>query len=189
MANYSNIEQTGSNTGYGKWEMAYEPLDEDNQNYIPPECCEDYSCNKNESVVGVPVLQYIGGFIMKKLNICCSKGGLKVPNNDFNSRIAQLEEVFRQLNRCKGIYGGPDFESIHLKASEHVQFEISIKKLFFKVRLFARIRHINDEYTKEKASKAQKTRDMNKKKAAETAFDPLEVEDQHLSKKYLRMTT
>lgn len=203
LANYSNIEQCEDSTGYGKWEIAYESMDGDNgdgQNYLPPYCCEEYNCNLNEAVVGVPVLQYIGGFIMKKLDINCegghskwisgvSKGGLKTPNNEFNRRITQLEDVFLQLNRCKGIYGGPDFECIHLKASEHVQMDISIKKLFFKVRLFARIRHINDEYAREKAIKAQMTRERNKKRAAEEAFDPLDIEDQHLSKKYMRMTT
>lgn len=203
LANYSNIEQTEDNSGYGKWEISYESMDGDDgdgQNYQPPYCCDEYTCNRNEAVVGVPVLQYIGGFIMRKLDISSeggqskwisgvSKGGLKIPNNEFNRRIAQLEDVFLQLNRCKGIYGGPDFELIHLKAAEHVQMEVGIKKLFFKVRLFARIRHINDEYAREKALKAQLTRERNKKRAAEAAFDPLDIEDQHLSKKYLRMTT
>lgn len=49
LANYSNIEQTGSNTRYAKWEMTYEPLenDEDNQNYLPPDPDRQFSVVPN----------------------------------------------------------------------------------------------------------------------------------------------
>lgn len=73
-----------------------------------------------------------------------SKGGLRIPSSSFQEAINQLELVFKESNGCKNIYRGKDFVNYHINLSDHVDLSIPVKQVFFRVRLFARIRLLNE---------------------------------------------
>lgn len=158
-----------------------------------PQCCLGHDCNSNETVLNEPVLQYVGGYIIKKLFLkdevgtskwisYITKGGLRTPSDAFNARIKQLEEVFLKLNGCKTIYHGMDYINYHISNSKHVDTTVKVKRLFFRVRLFARIRLINElresakklklaESKAARASKAMNQLQLNLKTANMTVTD------------------
>lgn len=176
MTNYSNIESIAEpDSEWYVWETQEtekEVAEEAEPPVELPDCCLNGDCDIDEELHHVPVLEYITGYILKKFFVQCaqgeskwiqkvSKGGLRIPNKQFNEAIQQLELVFKQNNGCKNIYRGKDFIQYHVQKATHVDLEVPMKNLFFKIRLFARIKLLNqlrEEAKKEKILKRKRAK-------------------------------
>lgn len=101
-------------------------------------------------------IEYLAGFLIKKCKVpndpytSCSftwvdqksEGGLKKPNETFLKNVTILESIFMKYNK-EHLYTEGKFMEKHLKKAEAVPLDISVKKLFFKCRLYFRIKHLN----------------------------------------------
>lgn len=84
-----------------------------------------------------------------------SEGGLAKPSEDFMTKMEQLENVFNVVNSnyiliCKGY-----IQNLLTKAS-HIECSDKVKKLFFRSRMYFRMRKLNKELLDNKLSKKRK---------------------------------
>lgn len=116
-------------------------------------------------------LEYLGGYIIKK---CfkgneaqvyrdansstftwvdeVSEGGLIKPSKQFIIILKQLEKVFETLNGNK-ISITQNYLKKHLLQSEKIECEAKVKTLFFRCRMYFRIKHLNNDNKKIKKTK------------------------------------
>lgn len=105
------------------------------------------------------VLEYIGGYLIKKLPHCdvhpamqsswidtVSDGGLKTPSKLLVNKLDKLEKVFND-KMGKTVDKEPKifFRLVNDKTSIEIEPNVKVRKLFFKVRIHARIRALNDK--------------------------------------------
>lgn len=103
------------------------------------------------------VLEYISGYIIKRLKLSeyeekddpsvgsflsyVNQGGLKIPKRSFNDTMVQLENIFtKSINNI--IYKNDVIQEL-CYLSQGIDIDCTIKELFFKVRLFSRLKHLN----------------------------------------------
>lgn len=103
-------------------------------------------------------IEYLAGYLIKKLKINkhvsedssytwvdqISEGGLKKPSREFQNKIKSLENIFFKHNK-NDIYTGSKFLAKLLNDSENVDLNIEVKKLYYRTRLYIRIRYLNND--------------------------------------------
>lgn len=103
------------------------------------------------------VLQYISGYLIKKLHLVqcddrnrdtgetflfyVNNGGLKIPEADFQNKIEYLEVVFKK--HIDDIKCTKDIISKLCHMASEVDLDLQIKELFFRIRMYARLRSWN----------------------------------------------
>lgn len=106
-------------------------------------------------------IEYLAGYLIKKLKINehvsedssytwvdqISEGGLKKPSREFQNKIKSLENIFFKCNK-NDVYTGSKFLVKLLNESENVDLSIEVKKLYYKTRLYIRIRYLNNDKIK-----------------------------------------
>lgn len=115
------------------------------------------------------VIQYIAGYLIKKLklNECADKnrqtgetflyyvnnGGLKIPKADFQDKIEQLEVVFKENILKKELRYGKDLILNLCDEAKAINLSEDIKVLYFKIRMYARLRYWNKQIEDERKKK------------------------------------
>ena len=128
---------------------------------------ENCDSNNNNSDIDIYDLQYdareyLAGYIIKKLG-CenlgqfttnqtnqnswtwvdeVSEGGLIKPSPEFMKILSDLELIFINING-KQIKTQTDYLKFHIKECAQIDISLHIKMLFFKCRLYFRIRELN----------------------------------------------
>lgn len=120
------------------------------------------------------VVEYIGGYIIKKLKDCddvpgrsrwiklVSNGGLKIPSTELVMHLRELEEVFN--NRMgKLVDDGPKVTKRLKDDSRHVNVCDKIKDIYFKCRIRAKINNLNEIYLSNQWKSVKKLKKKLKK--------------------------
>lgn len=101
-------------------------------------------------------LEYIAGFVVRKLGLAqyganeptftwvdeVSRGALVKPSSVFLGIIKSLEVVFKNFNGGLIRTCSPYISRL-IECSEHVDVSVEVKKLFFKTRMYHRIKNLN----------------------------------------------
>lgn len=120
-------------------------------------------------------IEYISGFILKKLNLKneisdeayfswidhVTEGGLKKPHPKFISKITELEHIFRDINGNK-LCSNEQFLKYHIDKSFNVDLPLAVKKLYFKIRLYNRIKNLNKNNNDQISESRKKKKKMMK---------------------------
>lgn len=132
--------------------------------------CDDYSMEYSE--LEEDALEYIAGYVIKKLKLPVpppdkslftwvdqlSEGGLINPGYEFASKIVLLENVFK---KCHGENVNVNIKAVEscINESTNVDVPLEAKKLFFRTRIYIRIKNLNKRNFIDKRAKRRK---MNK---------------------------
>lgn len=109
-------------------------------------------------------LEYVAGYIAKKLKLDnyiekenqkssytwvdeISRGGLKKPSKEFLDKIIELNNIFNIINKDK-LCVRKDYLKYHVDLSEKINLSNEIKILFFRIRMYFRIRILNKNLDK-----------------------------------------
>lgn len=84
-----------------------------------------------------------------------SKGGLYKPNPDFLKKIYELEQVFFDYNGSE-LKCGPNYIKTLINKSNHVNCSHELKSLYFRCKMFFRIRILNRSIIESQNSKKRK---------------------------------
>lgn len=101
-------------------------------------------------------LEYLAGYVINKLNLSdeiakestftyvdeVSHGGLIKPSSTFKDQIKQLEIIFLHIVKDKFSITN-NLKYVLLKAAEQVNVKLHIKKFYFKIRIYFRIKNLN----------------------------------------------
>ncbi|XP_036339801.1 uncharacterized protein LOC118749141 [Rhagoletis pomonella] len=88
-----------------------------------------------------------------------NEGGLSLPSSSMMVHMRSLESVFKALNE-DGLLITNDFVKTHIEHAATIQCDIKVKKLFFRARMFFKIRKLNKELVEnahKRKRKAKKT--------------------------------
>lgn len=128
---------------------------------LPAEFTENYDDLDEANVDDIGVLQedaleYVAGYIIRKHNLeefehCrssfswvdqVSKGFLKKPSESFLEQLKKLEAIFFKMNGSE-ILHCHSLKENRVRRSQNVNLPEVVKNLFFKCRIFFRVRHLN----------------------------------------------
>ena len=134
---------------------------------------EDVSCALTE--LQEDALEYICGYILKKLNISersstssnytwvdhLSEGGLVKPTEFFTTSVKKLETIFQNENG-KNLTNGTNWLKRHWEKSRDINLSQDVKILYFKIRLYNRLKILNMQLQTSDITKNTKKRKLNK---------------------------
>lgn len=158
-------DQDGISINHGAKDLNsfYEALlEEDEATFIDSIPSNEEQWIKLYKGVEKDVLTYIGGYIIKKLPQCeigiamesewidvVSDGGLRKPSQALVAKMMALEQVFNDFMGDK-VDSKPKIlhRLVFCERSTMIEPNEKVRRLFFKCRIFARIKTLNEEHIK-----------------------------------------